>query len=68
MAPVTDPVRIEPMTIDVPQPVLDDLRERLRRTRWPNEVPGATSSRALTWGKAQPAVDLLPRCSMPATG
>ena len=33
MAPVTDPVRIEPMTIDVPQPVLDDLRERLERTR-----------------------------------
>ena len=42
---MTDPVRIEPMTIDVPQPVLDDLRDRLRRTRWPNEVPGTGWSR-----------------------
>ena len=42
---MTDPVRIEPMTIDVPQPVLDDLRGRLERTRWPNEVPGTGWSR-----------------------
>ena len=31
---------IEPFRIDVPQAVLDDLRERLRRTRWPAEMPG----------------------------
>ncbi len=31
---------MEPFRIDVPQPVLDDLRERLRRTRWPAEMPG----------------------------
>ena len=30
---------IEPMTIDIPQTVLDDLRQRLERTRWPEEVP-----------------------------
>ncbi len=27
-----------PYSVSIPQPVLDDLRERLRRTRWPDEV------------------------------
>jgi pimeloyl-ACP methyl ester carboxylesterase len=31
----------QPYTINVPQAVLDDLRERLARTRWPDEVEGA---------------------------
>jgi microsomal epoxide hydrolase len=30
-----------PFTIDVPQVVLDDLKGRLARTRWPDEVEGA---------------------------
>jgi len=30
---------VEPFRIDVPQPVLDDLRDRLARTRWPDQVP-----------------------------
>ena len=30
----------EPDPIAVPQPVLDDLRERLSRTRWPNQLAG----------------------------
>jgi pimeloyl-ACP methyl ester carboxylesterase len=30
-----------PFRVAVPQAVLDDLRERLRRTRWPDEVAGA---------------------------
>lgn len=30
-----------PYTIGVPQPVLDDLRERLARARWPDAVDGA---------------------------
>jgi pimeloyl-ACP methyl ester carboxylesterase len=30
---------IRPFTIDVPDAVLDDLRDRLRRTRWPDEEP-----------------------------
>ncbi len=30
-----------PFAIDVPQPVLDDLRDRLGRTRWPGPIPGA---------------------------
>ncbi|MCH1867000.1 epoxide hydrolase family protein [Nocardioides sp. CFH 31398] len=29
-----------PFTVDVGEEVLDDLRERLRRTRWPEQVPG----------------------------
>lgn len=32
---------VEPFKIDVPQPVLDDLHERLVRVRWPDEVDGA---------------------------
>ena len=31
-------VHVEPYRVAVPQPLLDDLRERLRRTRWPDEV------------------------------
>ena len=31
---------IRPFTIDIPQADLDDLRERLERTRWPDELPG----------------------------
>jgi len=30
-----------PFTIDIPQATLDDLRARLARTRWPDEVAGA---------------------------
>jgi pimeloyl-ACP methyl ester carboxylesterase len=32
--------RIEPFRIEVPQAELDDLRDRLSRTRWPDELPG----------------------------
>ena len=31
---------IQPFTIDIPQADLDDLRDRLGRTRWPGELPG----------------------------
>jgi pimeloyl-ACP methyl ester carboxylesterase len=31
-----------PFRIDVPQRALDDLRERLARTRWPEELPGVS--------------------------
>ena len=29
---------ITPFVVDIPQPALDDLRERLIRTRWPQEI------------------------------
>jgi len=32
---------IQPLQINIPQATLDDLRERLARTRWPDEVEGA---------------------------
>jgi len=32
---------IRPFRIEVPESILEDLRERLRRTRWPDEIPGA---------------------------
>jgi pimeloyl-ACP methyl ester carboxylesterase len=31
----------EPFRLDVPEAVLDDLRDRLRRTRWPDEIAGS---------------------------
>jgi pimeloyl-ACP methyl ester carboxylesterase len=31
---------IEPFRIEVPDEVLDDLRDRIRRTRWPDPAPG----------------------------
>src|SRR5262245_48090757 len=38
---------IQPFTIAIPQADLDDLRERLARTRWPDEVPGVGWSRGV---------------------
>ena len=34
-------MNIQPFYVDIPQATLDDLRERLARTRWPDEVEGA---------------------------
>ena len=36
-----DPTAIRSFVVDVPEPVLDDLRWRLRRTRYPDEIPGS---------------------------
>src|SRR5437764_14704321 len=32
---------VEPFRIDVPDAVLDDLRDRLARTRWADQIPGS---------------------------
>ena len=32
---------VQPFTVHVPEEVLTDLRERLARIRWPDEIPGA---------------------------
>ncbi|HLF11755.1 MAG TPA: epoxide hydrolase [Gammaproteobacteria bacterium] len=37
---VSGAARAIPFTIQVPEPVLADLRERLARTRWPDQLPG----------------------------
>jgi pimeloyl-ACP methyl ester carboxylesterase len=34
-------MNVQPFKIAIPQSTLDDLRERLARTRWPDEVEGA---------------------------
>ncbi|HKW22007.1 MAG TPA: alpha/beta fold hydrolase [Ktedonobacterales bacterium] len=38
---------IQPFTIDIPQSDLDDLRDRLARTRWPEEVSNVGWSRGV---------------------
>src|SRR5947209_5760489 len=38
---------IRPFRIAIPQADLDDLRERLARTRWPDELPGVGWSRGV---------------------
>jgi epoxide hydrolase len=38
---------IQPYTIAIPQADLDDLRERLARVRWPDELPGMSWSRGV---------------------
>jgi epoxide hydrolase len=43
-------VEIRPYRIDVPEAQLQDLRERLGRTRWPAEVEGVGWSRGCRWG------------------
>ncbi|HET7094411.1 MAG TPA: epoxide hydrolase, partial [Thermomicrobiales bacterium] len=40
MAGHTNDTTIRPFQISVPQADLDDLRDRLARTRWPDEMPG----------------------------
>jgi epoxide hydrolase len=32
---------VQPFRVDIPDADLDDLRDRLARTRWPDELPGA---------------------------
>jgi epoxide hydrolase len=52
MAEVTihDPAEIRPFRIDIPQTDLDDLRARLARTRWPDELPGVGWARGVPLG------------------
>jgi pimeloyl-ACP methyl ester carboxylesterase len=40
-------VDIRPFRIDIPQAELDDLSDRLARTRWPDELPGGGWSRGV---------------------
>src|SRR5687768_320499 len=35
-----DDAAIRPFSVDIPDAQLQDLRERLARTRWPDELPG----------------------------
>jgi epoxide hydrolase len=46
-APSRPNTEIRPFRLEVPQAELDDLRERLARTRWPSELPGQGWSRGV---------------------
>jgi epoxide hydrolase len=45
-----DPTEVRPFRIDIPQADLGDLRERLHRTRWPDELEGAGWARGVPLG------------------
>ncbi|MDF5758880.1 epoxide hydrolase family protein [Spongiactinospora sp. TRM90649] len=49
--------KMNPFRIDVPQADLDDLRERLARTRWPDELPGTGWSYGVPSGYARELAD-----------
>ncbi|MGH2370681.1 MAG: epoxide hydrolase, partial [Chloroflexota bacterium] len=41
---------MRPFHIEIPPAALDDLRDRLARTRWPDELPGVGWSRGVPLG------------------
>jgi hypothetical protein len=45
-----DDDQLHPFRVQVPQADLDDLRDRLARTRWPGELPGVGWSRGVPLG------------------
>ncbi len=48
---------IRPFRVDIPQADLDDLADRLARTRWPSSLPGAAWDRGAPgagWGRGVP--------------
>jgi pimeloyl-ACP methyl ester carboxylesterase len=50
-------IKIRPFRIEIPEAELDDLRERLARTRWPAELPGVGWSRGVPLGYLQGLID-----------
>ena len=43
-------VSVRPFRIEIPQVDLDDLADRLARTRWPEELPGVGWERGVPVG------------------
>ena len=48
---------IKPFRIDIPQSLLDDLNDRLTRTRWPDELPGGGWSYGVPLGYVKELAD-----------
>jgi pimeloyl-ACP methyl ester carboxylesterase len=48
---------VEPFEAHVPQRLLDDLAERLRRTRWPDPPPGASGETGIALGDIRDLVE-----------
>ena len=38
---ITSQTEVRPFKIDIPQAALDDLNDRLARSNWPDQLPGA---------------------------
>jgi epoxide hydrolase len=53
MEHITEITDVQPFRIDVPGADLADLRDRLARTRWPDELPGAGWSMGVPLGYLQ---------------
>jgi hypothetical protein len=47
---VADVTEIRPFQVAIPQADLEDLTDRLGRTRWPDELPGIGWSRGVPLG------------------
>jgi pimeloyl-ACP methyl ester carboxylesterase len=47
------PAEVRPFRIEIPQAALDDLKERLARTRWPRPLPGPAWDRGVPVDYAQ---------------
>jgi pimeloyl-ACP methyl ester carboxylesterase len=52
--PSTDAHALRPLDLYAPQGALDDLRDRLRRTRWPESETVSTTSGADDWSQGPP--------------
>jgi epoxide hydrolase len=48
---------VEPFEAHVPQRLLDDLGERLWRTRWPDRPPGASGETGIALGDIRDLVE-----------
>jgi pimeloyl-ACP methyl ester carboxylesterase len=53
LAYMADNTEIRPFHIDIAQTELDDLRDRLARTRWPDELPGVGWSYGVSLGRVK---------------
>jgi epoxide hydrolase len=56
-APDRSETEIKPFRVDIPQTALDDLRDRLGRTRWPDELPDAGWSYGVPLGYLRELAD-----------
>jgi pimeloyl-ACP methyl ester carboxylesterase len=50
-------IKIRPFRIEIPEAELDDLRDRLARTRWPAELPGVGWNRGVPLGYLKGLID-----------
>jgi epoxide hydrolase len=68
MDPNTTDTSIKPFRIDVPQAAIDDLRDRLARTRWPEAVGRGDGEPDDGWSRGVPADYLRDLAEYWATG